>query len=168
MKARLPLIAGSLALSVLIITLFIWWPSRPASAAQRSPEQDRKALLALEDEWLKHEHDGPTLERILASDFVHPVSTGDMLTREQHIFYSTKYPPPAGIKQRFANLQVRVYGDVGIVNGIVVTTGPPTQQPSQSIFTDVFVFRDGRWQAVNAQEGQVEARRPLPLPARPN
>ncbi len=46
-------------------------------------------------------------------------------------------------------MRVRIYGDVGIVNGTVVSG---TQRTA---FTDVFAFRDGRWQAVNAQENAI-------------
>jgi predicted GNAT superfamily acetyltransferase len=125
-------------------------------APQRSAEGDRQALVELENEWLKSEHDAAALERILAPDFVHPVPTGDFLTKAQHIYYSTKYPPPANLKNRFENLSVRVYGDFGIVNGIVVASDEHGQDVDRTIFTDVFAYRGGRWQAVNAQENRVE------------
>lgn len=131
-------------------------PAAASSAPHRDPERDRQALVGLENEWLKNEHDAAALERILAPDFVHPVPTGDFLTKAQHIYYSVKYPPPAGLKNRFENLNVRVYGDVGIVNGIVVTGDEHGQDVDRTIFTDVFVYREGRWQAVNAQENRVE------------
>jgi predicted GNAT superfamily acetyltransferase len=50
-----------------------------------------------------------------------------------------------------------MYGDVGIVNGIVVTSDAHGKDVNRTIFTDVFVYRDGRWQAINAQENKVEA-----------
>jgi len=127
-------------------------------AEQRSTEQDRQALIALENEWLVGEHDAATLERILAPDFVHPVPTGDFLTKAQHIYYSTKYLPPANLKQRFEQMKVRVYGDVGIVNGIVVTNDGHGQEVDRTVFTDVFAYLDGRWQAITAQENRVEKR----------
>jgi len=57
-------------------------------------------------------------------------------------------------------LKVRVYGDVGIVNGIVVTSDENGKQLDRTIFTDVFAWREGRWQAINAQENKVEPRKP--------
>jgi hypothetical protein len=129
-------------------------------AQQRTTDKDRQALIALEDSWLRGEHDAATLERILAADFVHCVSTGDLLTKTQHIYYSTKYLPPPGLKQRFDNLTVRLYGDVGVVNGIVVTSDEHGKDVDRTIFTDVFAYRDGRWQAINAQENRVAAKPP--------
>src|SRR5215831_911415 len=131
-----------------------------SSAAQRTAAQDKKALIDLENIWLKGEHDAAVLERVLAPDFVHPVVTGDFLTKAQHIYYSTRRLPPPSLKQSFDQLNVRLYGDVGIVNGIVVTSDKDGKQLDRSIFTDVFAYRDGRWQAINAQENKVEQLQP--------
>src|SRR5437764_9157967 len=117
--------------------------------------QDQAALIALENEWLANLHNPAVLEKILASDFVHPLPTGDFVTKAQHIQFSSTHLPPPNPKQRFDQMRVRVYGDVGIVNGIVLTTdeqGPSrtgaNPEVERSIFTDVFVRRNGRWEAV--------------------
>jgi Domain of unknown function (DUF4440) len=128
-------------------------------------KQDREALIALENEWLANLHNPVVLEKILARDFVHPLPTGDFVTKAQHIQFVSTHLPPPNRKQRLDQMQVRVYGDVGIVNGIVLTTdeqGPSrtggNPEVERSIFTDVFVRRNGRWEAVNAQENEVKAR----------
>jgi uncharacterized protein DUF4440 len=131
-----------------------------SSACQRTAAQDKEALIELENTWLKGEHDAVVLERILAPDFVHPVTTGDFLTKAQHIYYSTRRLPPANLKQSFEQMNVRLYADVGIVNGIVVTSDQNGKQLDRSIFTDVFAYREGRWQAINAQENRVEQLKP--------
>src|ERR1041384_7687526 len=120
------------------------------AVAQRSPDRDRQALIALENTWLGSEHDAATLERILAPDFVHPVAAGEFLTKAQHILYATKHLPPANLKQRFERLNVRLYGDVGIVNGIVVSSDEKGNEGERAIFTDVFSYHSGKWQAINA------------------
>src|SRR5438552_17706655 len=91
-------------------------------AQSRTPERDRAALVALENEWLANEHNAAALERILASDFVHPLPTGDFITKAQHIQFASTHLPPPNRKRRFDQIQVRVYGDVGIADGIVLTT----------------------------------------------
>jgi hypothetical protein len=60
------------------------------------------------------------------------------------------------LKKPFDSLKVRLYGDVGIANGIVVASDEHGKDVNQTIFTDVFVYRDGRWQAINAQENKVD------------
>ena len=127
-----------------------------ATSSEQGTGEDRRALIDLENLWLKSEHDSTTLERILASDFIHPVVTGDFLTKEQHIYYSTKYLPPANLNNQFENLKVRIYGNVGIVNGVVVTSDENGKEVNRTVFTDVFAKRDGHWQAINAQENKVQ------------
>ncbi len=90
--------------------------------------------MTLENEWLSAEHDAAALDRILATDFVHPVVTGDLLDKAHHIYYSTKYLPPANLKQRFDNLRVRLYGDFAIVNGLVLTSDERGKDVDRSIF----------------------------------
>lgn len=72
-----------------------------------------------------------------------------MLSKAQHIRWSSAHPPPRDAKRRLEHMRVRIYGDVGIVNGTVVS------DTQRTVFTDVFAFRDGRWQAVNAQENAI-------------
>jgi hypothetical protein len=126
-----------------------------ALAQQRTAESDREALIALENKWLRAEHSATELDSILASDFVHPVVTGDLLNKAQHIHFSSTHLPPPNLQNRFDNLKVRLYGDVGIVNGLVITTNEKGEEVRRTVFTDVFVYRDQRWQAVNSQENEV-------------
>ena len=126
-----------------------------ALAQQRTVESDREALIALENKWLRSEHSATELDSILASDFVHPVVTGDLLNKAQHIHFSSAHLPPANLQNHFDWLKVRLYGDVGIVNGLVVTTNDKGEEVRRTVFTDVFVYRDQRWQAINAQENEV-------------
>ena len=130
----------------------------PAAADEkRTSNRDRDALIALENDWLKNEHNAAKLEHILAEDFLHPVVTGDVLTKAQHIQFSSTHLPPSDLTKHFEDLQVRIYGDVGIVNGSVVATSKNGNIVAKTVFTDVFVYRDGRWQAINAQENAVQS-----------
>jgi len=122
---------------------------------KRTSNRDRDALIALENDWLKNEHNAAELEHILGADFLHPVVTGDVLTKAQHIQFSSTHLPAPDLTKHFEDLQVRVYGDVAIVNGSVVATNKNGNITAKTVFTDVFVYRDGRWQAINAQENAV-------------
>src|SRR5215472_5746349 len=134
--------AYGVALISLLLSIGSIHPGGGTSAAQRSAAKDKEALIELENRWLKGEHDAAALEGILAPDFVHPVVTGDFLTKAQHISYSSRRLPPANLKQSFDQLNVRLYGDVGIVNGIVVTSDQNGKPLDRTIFTDVFVYRE--------------------------
>ena len=115
---------------------------------------DRKAtdeLLAAENHWLAVEDDPDALESILAPDFLHVVPQG-IITKEEQIGFMRRHPRPdrPAPERHFEDLPARVYGNVGIVNGVVVATEGGTTR--RTAFTDVFEKRGGKWWAVNAQE----------------
>jgi hypothetical protein len=151
------IIAPLTVLLMASIAAIVLMPSRTAvgiSSQQRSAARDRQTLIDLENEWL-NTNDAQTLDRILASDFVHPVFTGDFLTKAQHIYWFTTHPRPANLKPRFERLDIRLYGDVGIANGTVMMSDENGKETGRNVFTDVFAYRDGRWQAINGQETDV-------------
>lgn len=151
------IIAPLTVLLMASIAAIVLMPSRTAvgiSSQQRSAARDRQTLIDLENEWL-NANDAQTLDRILASDFVHPVFTGDFLTKAQHIDWFTTHPRPANLKPRFERLDIRLYGDVGIANGTVMMSDENGKETGRNVFTDVFAYRDGRWQAINGQETDV-------------
>jgi hypothetical protein len=51
---------------------------------------------------------------------------------------------------------VRLYGDVGIASGIVASSDGG-DRATRTLFTDVFAYRHGRWQAMHAQETSIPA-----------
>ena len=133
--------------------------ARAQPRAARGTENDRRALLALEDEWLAHIRDSVTLERILAPDFQHVIESGAFLTKSQHIAWCVAHPLPAKHTAHFEKLQVRFVGDIGIASGIV-SSSEGGARGSRSVFTDVFAYRDKRWQAVHAQETRMVSASP--------
>ena len=113
-------------------------------------EKSKQELLDLENHWLQVEDDPAALESILAPDFLHVVPAG-IITKDEQLSFMRRHPAPREqASKHFEKLHVRVYGNVGIVNGAVVASGKDGAQ--KTLFTDVFAFRDGKWQAVNAQE----------------
>ena len=125
----------------------------PASSEERekqgSLEKSKHELLDLEDRWLRAEDDPDALESILAPDFLHVVPAG-IITKDQQLSFVRKHPSPGRGSRHFEEIHVRVYGSVGIVNGVVVATDAGGRQ--KTLFTDVFAYRNGKWQAVSAQE----------------
>ena len=117
----------------------------------RSSEEAKHELVALENHWLEVEGDPSALDSILASDFLHVVPAG-IITKSEQIEFMRKHPSPvqSSPKKYFENMHVRVYGNVGVVNGVVVESEAGAIK--KTLFTDVFVYRAGKWQAINAQE----------------
>src|SRR5215831_4916359 len=120
------------------------------SREPRSAEQSKQELLKLEKRWLAVQDDPVALDDILAPDFLHVVPEG-IITKDQHLQFLREHPAPKQpLKKRFEDLHVRVYGEVGIVNGAVIATTNGAER--KMLFTDVFAYRDRKWQAVSAQE----------------
>ena len=124
-------------------------------AAQKDGEKgggmkQQQAIVQLEQRWLAAEDDPDTLETILAPDFVHVLPAG-FVTRAEQLRFMRTHPAPKRGPRHFESLSVRIYGTVAIANGMVIATGADGKQ-RKTLFTDVFAYRDGKWQAVNAQE----------------
>lgn len=120
------------------------------SQAQPPSAKAKQELLELENHWLQVENDPDALASILAPDFLHVVPVG-IITKDEQLMFMREHPAPHGKQEKhFENLHARVYGTAGIVNGVVVATESGVTH--RTLFTDVFAYRNGRWQAVNAQE----------------
>jgi hypothetical protein len=145
-------------LQIATMTLMAVALAAPAGAAsERSAAGDRQAIIALENQWIDAK-DATTLDRVLADDFMHPVYTGDIINKRQNIDWLMQNPRPMNRHARFARMEVRLFGDIGQAYGAVSVSDDSGKEVSRSVFTDVFVYRDGRWQAVSAQETAVVAR----------
>ena len=59
------------------------------------------------------------------------------------------------------DVKVRVYGDVAVVIGLITEKSKFKDEDTsgQRRFSDVFVRRDGRWQAVASHESPVSAKK---------
>jgi Domain of unknown function (DUF4440) len=126
-------------------------------APKQAAEKDEAALVQLEQEWL-HARDLATLERIYGKEFVPIYSDGQIVTRQEDLanYRRLKAPPAAALRRRFELLKVRLYGTIGIVNGTTAVTDDTGKVVRETSFTDVFVPRSGRWEAINAQETPVK------------
>jgi hypothetical protein len=131
-----------------MVVLFATVPSHP-SGAQAAAEKSRQEVLDLESHWLEVEDDPAALESILAPDFLHVVPAG-IITKDEQLNFMRKHPSPHPGSKHLEKMHVRIYDNVAIVNGMVVSARAEGTQ--KTLFTDVFVCRDGKWQAVNAQE----------------
>jgi hypothetical protein len=136
----------------IVFAALAWLVFVPQAPQPVTPATDQqRALEALEQRWLGVEDDPSALETILADDFIHVLPMGFVTKREQIDFMRSHPAPKDGTTRRFDDLRVRVYGIAGVATGIVVATAPDGTI-DRTAFTDVFAFRDGHWQAVNAQE----------------
>ena len=152
--ALTPRVAG-LILAVCVITMF---PSLGSSRAlaQSKPEQE---LMQIENDWCTAElkQDAAWFGRILASDFTLVMSQGTTDTKESLI---SQFKSKTSMSTACANsnMKARVFGDAAVVTGTVTSSGTRKGvafKDEQSLFTDTFVRREGRWQYVASHSTYV-------------
>ena len=127
-----------------------------AGAADKA-SAPRDELIRVERSWVAalERRDASAVGAILADDFVDISYRGEKRNRRQAL-EGLSSPSRAETTQQLSDLDVRVYGSVGIVTGVNTVTGRSPDFSVRVKFTDVFVRRGGGWKAVSAQE-TVEA-----------
>ncbi len=108
------------------------------------------AVLHVEGAWVHAlETKDIGLSCILAPGFADAAWNGDVWTREQVL---------KALPQRLPNvihlsaMKAHIDGDAAVVRGVNTMTKPDGKPFAVLDFTDVFKYRNGRWQAVAAQE----------------
>ena len=129
---------------------------RTQNQPQTQSQKMEQEVKAVEQRWFENEDRPEVVQSILADDFVHVLPVG-FISKEDQLAFLRKHPNAFPGSKHFEELRVRIYGDVAIATGIVSTIHDPGTKAKRTAFTDVFVRRDGKWLAVNAQE--------LPLPS---
>lgn len=125
-------------------------PDQTKSAA----EQELRELIHKWDEG-HAQRDTATLARILADDFVYTDASGAVLDRSQYLMTLIKAPDMTQQSSSSEDLKVRFYGDAAVITGRSSWKGRSRGKGqfinAQYRFTDVWVKRQGSWQAVATQ-----------------
>jgi len=140
--------------NALVAALLLFSPPHRAACAGGQTKDD-SALVQLERAWARaaEHHDAPALECILADEFEEADSHGSLISRAAMLASAAK---PGSGHSDLVDLHVRIYGETAYVRGIGVNTknGRPA---GRTRFTDIFVYRDGRWQCVAGHESRFPA-----------
>jgi ketosteroid isomerase-like protein len=114
----------------------------------------RAEILALENQWATAiaRQDAAAFERLAAGDFRFIEHDGHVLNRAQYI--AARSHNPENVESAVQDeIEVRQYGDAAIATGRSIIHGRRDGAPFMYRFrwTDVYVRRAGRWQAVSGQ-----------------
>ena len=120
-----------------------------------------RTLFALEEDWTRAlvRRDGATFDRLLAPQFVYTendqVMTKDELIRA--VVSGSDTVQSAGNE----DMRAYVHGNTAIVTGWLVVRGRGANGPFDRRFryTDTWLYRDGRWRVIAAQDYLVPERR---------
>jgi hypothetical protein len=132
------------------------------AGAVQGAEAERQALAQIEDNWARalEAHDTVFFSRVLAADFHGTEDSAKTFGRSEVI----RNAGDTTVQIRDLHdedREIRIFGDgnVGVVTGLskwTVQSGERTTQQSGR-YTEVFVKRDGRWQAVAGHYSGVPA-----------
>jgi ketosteroid isomerase-like protein len=113
--------------------------------------KDEAALVQAEQRWARalEEQDVAALACILADDFEDADITGALADRSQTLARAAK---PRGVHHALSDLRAHRYGDFGYIRGIATAFTENGRRTLKIRFTDVYVYREGRWQCVAGHE----------------
>jgi ketosteroid isomerase-like protein len=124
----------------------------PAHASAHSPIKLHRLNADYIEAFLKSDTDW--FERNLASDFRCILSSGELLDRAA--FLARAAQPAAMASFTVEDVEVEFEGDTAVVQARTVFERADGRR-GQSRYTDVWVGRDGRWQALTAQITEITA-----------
>ena len=112
-------------------------------------------LTALEYEWNDANIKGnkAAVRRILADEFRGVGADGSVQNKEQLL--ASMKPEPMIKSLKLSDLKISLAGDTVVLTGLNTATST-RGQVLKFRFTDTFLWRDGRWQAISSQASQVQ------------
>ena len=123
------------------------------SARDADHTADRKEILDGEKAWGQAfvKGDAATIERLLASDFLGVDPTG--VTYDRARMLNEVRTAAHSTSDDLGTVIVRFYGDTAIAQGSEREVGPPPEKAEHvSVWTDVWVKKDGHWKIEAAED----------------
>lgn len=125
-----------------------------ASTCAHGQAREERVLIQLEETWAKalDQHDAQMIGCILADEFQDADVNGAVHDRSDMLARAAQ--PRHGVN-RLEDLHAHIYGHAGFVRGLNRVVDAQGKIVATVRFTDIFVYRDTRWQAVAGQETLV-------------
>jgi len=127
-----------------------------ARADAPSVEQN---LMQMERDWTQAglKKDAASLDKIIADDWVAIGFDGKTVTKAE-VMADLKSGASAAQTVELGAMKVRVFGNTAVVTGSDTekSTYKGKDSSGKYVWTDVFVMRQGRWQAAASQSTKVE------------
>ncbi len=145
-------------LGTLFAMLLFSLATQAADCPKGQPKTEA-ALLELERHWAAalDRHDAETVACLVADEFEEADVNGSLRSRSQMLVHIPQRRPGSN---HLAEMRAHVDGNFGYVRGLNEILDPAGKTVARVRFTDVFAYRDGRWQAILAHESLVgEAQR---------
>jgi hypothetical protein len=138
---------------IVVLGLLLAVPAIANDCPKNQPKTEA-ALLELEQNWAQalNRHDADTVACIVADEFEDADVDGSLHTRTQMLAHIPLRKPGSN---HLAGMRAHVEGAFGFVRGLNEVLDPSGKLVARVRFTDIFAYRDGRWQALAGQETLV-------------
>jgi hypothetical protein len=133
--------------------------SAPAAGCPKNQPKTEAALIELEQNWAAalSRKDAGAVACLLADEFEDVDVDGSLHTRSQTLEHIPNRKPGMN---HLSELRAHVEGTSGFTRGLATLVDASGKVVARVRFTDVFTYRDGRWQAIAGQESLLgEAKR---------
>lgn len=139
------------------ITLFcpvLLCPLAVAAPCPTGQTKDGDALIQIEQIWARslEQRDTMALGCILAEEFEDAGPDGKLTGRATTL---AKAAEPRAVHHELSDLQAHVHGDSGYIRGLAAAVDAQGKVVAKVRFTDVYLYREGRWQCVAGHESMV-------------
>ena len=135
-----------------LVTLLVLFLALPALAADCPNQPKTEAtLLNLEHTWADalSRKDVAAVSCLVADEFEEVDSDGLLKTRSQMLAHIPERKPGTN---RLTEMRAHVEGNSGFTRGLAELVDASGKVVARVRFTDVFTYRDGRWQALVGHE----------------
>ena len=129
-----------------------------SESTDNASEATRQQLKNLESEWSSAfvRADVPALERLLANEFILTSARGRVTSKAEEIDGARE---GGLLSNTVSDLMVRVYENTAVVTGnLTLVAKEKPDEPLKYRITDVWILRDGRWQAVAGHISNLSAK----------
>jgi hypothetical protein len=149
--SHLRIYGGKVSPMKIVLFVLLCSPAYGSTCLTGQPK-DEATLVQIEHTWVRavEQHDVATLACILADEFEEADFDGSLISRGTMLANATK---PGNGHDELEDLHAHIYGEVAYVRGIGVHI-ENGRLAGKTRFTDIFVFRDGRWQCVAGHDSR--------------
>ncbi len=144
---------GVKILTVLAVPLALALPALAADCPKNQPKTEA-TLIELEQNWAAalSRKDADAVACVVADEFEDADVDGSLHTRSQMLEHIPHRKPGTN---HLSEMRAHVEGDFGFTRGLATLVDASGKVIARVRFTDVFTYRDGRWQALAGHETLV-------------
>jgi hypothetical protein len=155
---------------VLLALLLLPTPSA-LFAQSKANKAFAEQLIQMERDWSQADvkKDAAALNRILAEDWTGIDFQGTVLTKPEVLRQVDLHSDATATESsELGEMKIRIFGNTALVSGTEIERSEYKGKDSSGkyIWTDIFVRRNGRWQAISSQSTKIAAHEGLDILAR--